>query len=79
MSSLRKLSHRGIGLAASALLAVVLAACGASGPAASTPSSSFKLQSEYVKLVQDVGPSVVMIGTASDWGRASSTTPRATS
>jgi S1-C subfamily serine protease len=53
-----------MGLAASALLAVVLAACGASGPAASTPSSSFKLQSEYVKLVQDVGPSVVMIETS---------------
>jgi S1-C subfamily serine protease len=30
----------------------------------STPSSSFKLQSEYVKLVQDVGPSVVLIETS---------------
>jgi S1-C subfamily serine protease len=48
-----------------AVLAVILAACGTTtaSPAASTPSSSFKLQSEYVKLVQDVGPSVVLIET----------------
>jgi S1-C subfamily serine protease len=64
--SLKKLSGRVIGLGAIALLAVVLTACGAgaSTPAASTQSSSFKLQSEYVKLVQDVGPSVVMIETS---------------
>jgi S1-C subfamily serine protease len=51
---------------AAAVLAVFLAACGttAASPAASTPSSSFKLQSEYVKLVQDVGPSVVLIETS---------------
>jgi putative serine protease PepD len=66
MSGLKKLTGRGIGLAATVLLAVVLAACGtsASSPAASTQSSSFKLQSEYVKLVQDVGPSIVMIETS---------------
>jgi putative serine protease PepD len=66
MSRLKEMSGRGIGLGAAALLAVLLAACGASAssPAASTTSSSFKLQSEYVKLVQDVGPSVVLIETS---------------
>ncbi|HXM52802.1 MAG TPA: trypsin-like peptidase domain-containing protein [Candidatus Binatus sp.] len=66
MSRLKEMSGRGIGFAAAALLAVMLAACGASAssPAASTTSSSFKLQSEYVKLVQDVGPSVVLIETS---------------
>jgi putative serine protease PepD len=63
MSRLKDRSGRVIGLAAAAVLAVVLAACDSS-PAASTPSSSFKLQSEYVKLVQDVGPSVVLIETS---------------
>jgi S1-C subfamily serine protease len=55
---------------AAAVLAVVLAACGTTtaSPAASTPSSSFKLQSEYVKLVQDVGPSVVLIETNAGLG-----------
>src|SRR2546430_17143425 len=63
MSLLKEMSHRGIGLAAATLLAVALAACSASAaaPAASPTTSSFKLQSEYVKLVQDVGPSVVLI------------------
>jgi putative serine protease PepD len=66
MSKLRSLKDHGAGLAAAALFAVLLAACGASAasPAASTPSSSFKLQSEYVKLVQDVGPSVVLVETS---------------
>jgi putative serine protease PepD len=66
MSSLKKLARPGVGLAAAVLLAVLLAACGggAASPAASTPSSSFKLQSEYVKLVQDVGPSVVLVETS---------------
>jgi S1-C subfamily serine protease len=43
-----------------------LAACdtGSSGATPSPPSSSFKLQSEFVKLVQDVGPSVVLIETS---------------
>src|SRR2546423_9698382 len=65
MSVLKEMSHRGVGLAAPTLLAVALAACGASAaaPAASPSTSSFKLQSEYVKLVQDVGPSVVLIET----------------
>jgi S1-C subfamily serine protease len=65
MSQLKEMSRRGIGIAAAILLAIVLAACGASasGPSAST-SSSFKLQSEYVKLVQDVGPSVVLVETS---------------
>jgi S1-C subfamily serine protease len=65
MSRLQELSGRSIALVAVAVLAVVLAACGTStsSPAAST-SSSFKLQSEYVKLVQDVGPSVVLIETS---------------
>jgi S1-C subfamily serine protease len=65
MSGFKFVSGRGIGLAAVAALGVLLAACGASAssPAASTPSS-FKLQSEYVKLVQDVGPSVVLIETS---------------
>jgi len=65
MSVLKEMSHRGVGLAAATLLAVALAACGASAaaPAASPTTSSFKLQSEYVKLVQDVGPSVVLIET----------------
>src|SRR5438132_12224763 len=62
MSALKEISHRGIGLAAAMLLAVALAACGVSAAApAASPTSSFKLQSEYVKLVQDVGPSVVLI------------------
>jgi putative serine protease PepD len=66
MLNLRTLKNHGVGLAAAMLLAVVLAACGAStaGPAASpSASSSFKLQSEYVKLVQDVGPSVMLVET----------------
>jgi S1-C subfamily serine protease len=65
MSLLKEMAHRGGGLAAATLMAVVLAACGAStaAPAASPTMSSFKLQSEYVKLVQDVGPSVVLIET----------------
>jgi S1-C subfamily serine protease len=65
MSSVKRVSIRGFGLVAVAVLAVILAACGTTtaSPAASTPSSSFKLQSEYVKLVQDVGPSVVLIET----------------
>jgi S1-C subfamily serine protease len=65
MSLLKEMAHRGGGLAAATLLAVVLAACGpsAAAPAASPTMSSFKLQSEYVKLVQDVGPSVVLIET----------------
>src|SRR2546430_8705415 len=65
MSLLKEMSHRGLGLAAATLLAVALAACGASAAAtaASPTTSSFKLQSEYLKLVQDVGPSVVLIET----------------
>jgi S1-C subfamily serine protease len=66
MWSLTKLSRGGVGLASAVLLAVLLGACSAStsSTAATTPSSSFKLQSEYVKLVQDVGPSVVLIETS---------------
>lgn len=62
---LKAMSGRGVGLAAAAVMAVVLAACGTttSSPAAST-SSSFTLQSEFVKLVHDVGPSVVLIETS---------------
>jgi len=66
MSKLRKLADYGVGMAAAMLAAVLLAACGANaaGPAANpATSSSFKLQSEYVKLVQDVGPSVVLVQT----------------
>jgi S1-C subfamily serine protease len=72
MLKLPNLKGHGVGLAAAMLLAVVLAACGpsAAGPAASstTTSSSFKLQSEYVKLVQDVGPSVVLVETNAGLG-----------
>jgi S1-C subfamily serine protease len=66
MLRVKQVSGSGAGLAAAVLVALLLAACGASAgsPAASTPSSSFKLQSEYVKLVQDVGPSVVLIETS---------------
>jgi S1-C subfamily serine protease len=66
MLRVKQVSGRGAGLAAAVLVALLLAACGASAgsPAASTPSSSFKLQSEYVKLAQDVGPSVVLIETS---------------
>src|SRR5947209_19539123 len=66
MSRLTSVSSRATGLTAAIILAVFLAACGTatSSPTASTPSSSFKLQSEYVKLVQDVGPSVVLIETS---------------
>jgi S1-C subfamily serine protease len=66
MLRVKQVSGSGVGLAAAVLVALLLAACGASAgsPAASTPSSSFKLQSEYVKLVQDVGPSVVLIETS---------------
>ena len=48
-------------------MAALLAACGTTTSGTSSPaasSQSFKLQSEYVKLVQDVGPSVVMIETS---------------
>ena len=70
MSVLKEISHRGVGLATATLLAVALAACGvsAAAPAASPTTSSFKLQSEYVKLVQDVGPSVVLIETNAGLG-----------
>jgi putative serine protease PepD len=66
MSRVKRVSSRGIAFVAAAVLAVFLAACGTTtaSPAASTPSSSFKLQSEFVKLVQDVGPSVVLIQTS---------------
>ena len=66
MSRFTSVSSRGIGFAVAVMLAVLLAACGTTtaSPGASTPSSSFKLQSEYVKLVQDVGPSVVLIETS---------------
>lgn len=65
MLNLQTLKNHGVGLAAAMLLGVVLAACGesAAAPAASSSTSSFKLQSEYVKLVQDVGPSVVLVET----------------
>jgi len=65
MSRVTSASSRGIGFAAAVIMAVLLAACGtaSASPAAST-SSSFKLQSEYVKLVQAVGPSVVLIETS---------------
>src|SRR3984893_13481465 len=65
MSRVTSASSRGIGFAAAVIMAVLLAACGtaSASPAAST-SSSFKLQSEYVKLVQGVGPSVVLIETS---------------
>ena len=64
-----------------AIASALLAACGTSGSSSTTTttSQSFKLQSEYVKLVQDVGPSVVMVETSVGLGSASSTTPRATS
>ena len=59
---------RAIPLAAVAVIAgAFLAACGTEGSSTSTTaasSQSFKLQSEYVKLVQDVGPSVVMVETS---------------
>src|SRR6202022_146285 len=67
MSSFKEVRGRGLGLAAAtALIGVFVAACGTAASGASSPaasSQSFKLQSEYVKLVQDVGPSVVMIET----------------
>jgi S1-C subfamily serine protease len=50
-----------------AMAGALLAACGAagtSGSATTTSSQSFKLQSEFVKLVQDLGPSVVMVETS---------------
>jgi len=62
------MTGRGIGLAVVTVMAgALLGACGAGGSSTSTTaasSQSFKLQSEYVKLVQDVGPSVVMIETS---------------
>jgi putative serine protease PepD len=66
MSRLTSVSSRVIGLAMAMMLAVLLAACGTTtgSSAASTPSLSFNLQSDYVKLVQDVGPSVVLIETS---------------
>ena len=67
MSSFKEVRGRGLGLAAvTVLIGVFVAACGTAASGASSPaasSQSFKLQSEYVKLVQDVGPSVVMIET----------------
>src|ERR1700687_3315828 len=67
MSSFKEVRGRGLGLAAAtAFIGVFVAACGTAASGASSPaasSQSFKLQSEYVKLVQDVGPSVVMIET----------------
>jgi S1-C subfamily serine protease len=58
-----------IGWAAAAVAAVLITACsqGSSTPTTNTPGS-FQLQSEFVKLVQDVGPSVVMIETSSGLG-----------
>jgi putative serine protease PepD len=68
MSSVKQVRGRGLGLAVlTALIGVLLAACGTGTSGTSSPaasSQSFKLQSEYVKLVQDVGPSVVMIETS---------------
>ena len=67
MSRTKGVSIGGIKLAALfAMAGALLAACGTSGSgsATTTSSQSFKLQSEYVKLVQDVGPSVVMVETS---------------
>jgi S1-C subfamily serine protease len=66
MTRRNKVSIPGLGWAAIAAAALGLAACdtGSSGATPSPPSSSFKLQSEFVKLVQDVGPSVVLIETS---------------
>ena len=66
MSRIKALRGWGIGFAAT-VMAALLAACGTATSGTSSPaasSQSFKLQSEYVKLVQDVGPSVVMIETS---------------
>jgi S1-C subfamily serine protease len=67
MSRTKEVRTGGIKLAALLPLAgALLAACGTSGSSSTTTTSSqsFKLQSEYVKLVQDVGPSVVMVETS---------------
>ena len=65
MSRLRDTRGRAIGLAAVTVVAgALLAACGTAASGTTTTSSSFKLQSEYVKLVQDVGPSVVLVETS---------------
>jgi S1-C subfamily serine protease len=55
--------------AAAVLAAGLVAACsaGSSTPTTNNPGS-FQLQSEFIKLVQDVGPSVVMIQTSSGLG-----------
>jgi S1-C subfamily serine protease len=66
MFRIKVLRGWGIGLAVT-VMAALLAACGTATSGTSSPaasSQSFKLQSEYVKLVQDVGPSVVMIETS---------------
>jgi S1-C subfamily serine protease len=66
MATRNAVSIPGLGWAAIAVSTLVLAACdtGSSSATPSAPSSSFKLQSEFVKLVQDVGPSVVLIETS---------------
>ena len=67
MLRVREMRSRGIGMAAVSVMAgALLAACGPAGSSASAATSSsqsFNLQSEFVKLVQDVGPSVVMVET----------------
>lgn len=67
MSRTKSVRSRGLLLAAVTVVAgALLAGCGGVGSSTSTTtasSQSFKLQSEFVKLVQDVGPSVVMIET----------------
>jgi putative serine protease PepD len=66
MSRIKLRRGWGVGLAVT-VMAALLAACGTATSGTSSPaasSQSFKLQSEYVKLVQDVGPSVVMIETS---------------
>jgi S1-C subfamily serine protease len=54
--------------AVTVMAGALLTACGAGGSSSASTTTasslSFKLQSEYVKLVQDVGPSVVMIETS---------------
>ena len=66
--------------------ALVMAGCTASTASSSAPAtgldvkpSAVALQQQFVEVVKQVGPSVVLIQTDQGWARISSSTPRAMS
>jgi len=60
-----------LGLAAAAAAGVLLAGCGngsSAGPAANVPASAGALQQQFVQVVKQVGPAVVLIQTSQGLG-----------